>query len=85
MAPRTRLAYVLAGNMSYFADRRGVDLLGKMDEFVARTAPTRIKPIRFRPGHNKWDYAHSIGELRPQVIASPWFPTRPRAAAPAGC
>jgi arabinofuranosyltransferase len=74
-APGTRVAYVLAGNMSYFADRRGVDLLGKMDPVVARTGPTGIEPIRFRPGHNKWDYGHSIGELRPQVITSLWFPT----------
>jgi hypothetical protein len=73
--PGTRVAYVLAGNMAYFADRRGIDLLGKMDPVVAHRPPTRIEPIRFRPGHNKWDYAHSIGELRPQVVTSLWVPT----------
>jgi hypothetical protein len=75
-APGTSVAYVLAGNTAYFAGRRGVDLLGKMDPVVAREEPTAIEPIRFRPGHNKWDYAHSIGELRPAVVTSLFFPTR---------
>jgi hypothetical protein len=74
-APGTRVAYVVAGNMSYFAGRRGVDLLGKMDTVVAHEKATAIEPIRFRPGHNKWDYDHSLGGLRPQVITSLWVPT----------
>jgi hypothetical protein len=73
--PGTRVAYVVAGNMAYFADRRGVDLLGKMDPVVAHEKPTTIEPIRFRPGHNKWDYGHSLDVLRPQVVTSLWVPT----------
>jgi hypothetical protein len=52
-----------------------VDLLGKADAVVARRPPTRIVPARYRPGHNKWDYAYSLGRLRPPVIASLWMPT----------
>jgi hypothetical protein len=26
----------------------------------------------FRPGHNKWDYQHSIVELRPDIVAQIW-------------
>ena len=26
----------------------------------------------FEPGHDKWDYAYSIGELRPDVVAQLW-------------
>jgi hypothetical protein len=28
--------------------------------------------LDFRPGHNKWDYAHSIGELKPDIIPEVW-------------
>jgi hypothetical protein len=59
-----------AGNIAYFDHRPAVDLLGKMDPVIAREAP---KPIEFRPGHDKWDYAYSIGHLRPAVITQLWF------------
>ena len=71
-APGTRVAVTLAGNISYFSDRPIIDLLGKMDPAVAHTPP---KPVAFRPGHNKWDYGHSIGALRPPIAARLWFPT----------
>jgi hypothetical protein len=75
-APRARVAFVTAGNMPYFSQRPSVDLLGKMDPVVAHRPPTAIYPIRYRPGHNKWDYAYSIGRLRPQVVVSLWWQTR---------
>ena len=26
----------------------------------------------FLPGHNKWDYEYSIGELQPDIVAEEW-------------
>lgn len=71
-ADRTRVAMVAAGNTAYFARRPGVDLLGKMDPEIAR-GPNRS--TRFQPGHSKWNYEHSLGRLRPDVVAELWFPT----------
>jgi hypothetical protein len=50
-----------------------VDLLGKSDRVIARTA--RREGVGFYPGHDKWDYAYSIGSLGPDVVAQLWFPT----------
>jgi hypothetical protein len=72
-APGTAVAMAAAGNMAYFGGRPAIDLLGKMDPVVAHRAPTSIVPIRYRPGHNKWDYDHSIRQLRPPVVASLWW------------
>ena len=71
-APEATVALVGAGNLSYFLDRYSIDLLGKSDARIARE-PVRISTdpadfLDFRPGHNKWDYAYSIGELKPDVI-----------------
>ena len=41
-----------------------LDLLGKNDTFIATSTPHGD----FFPGHNKWDYNYSIGELQPDVI-----------------
>ncbi len=70
--PDATVALVGAGNLSYFLDRYSIDLLGKSDARIARE-PVRISTdpadfLDFRPGHNKWDYAYSIGELKPDVI-----------------
>lgn len=60
-----RIAVLRAGAPIYYSNRPGVDLLGKMDPIVARAAPR----WPFLPGHNKMDLEHSIGELRPDLIA----------------
>lgn len=65
-AARTTIAVTWAGSIPYYSHRRAIDLLGKSDAHIAHTAP---KPVAFRPGHNKWDYAYSIGRLRPDVVA----------------
>lgn len=70
------IAVVTAGNIPYFSDRTSIDLLGKNDPVIAR-GPARInsslfEPGTFRPGHNKWNYAYSIGELHPDVVAQIW-------------
>lgn len=62
-----------AGSVTYFSHLSSVDLLGKMDPVIATGPPVAWFP--FIPGHNKWDYAHSIGELRPDAITGLWQAT----------
>jgi len=78
------IAVVTAGNIPYFSERTSIDLLGKNDATVAR-GPVHInsslfEPGSYRPGHNKWDYAYSIGELQPDVVAQLWDNTEEQAA-----
>jgi hypothetical protein len=72
-SPQASIAVTAAGATPYFSHRRSIDLLGRADEVVARTAS---RSASFWPGHNKWSYQHSIGELRPDVIAGVWGLTR---------
>ena len=70
------IAVVWAGSLPYFSHRPAIDLLGRNDARIAR-GPVRISPdirqrIGFYPGHMKWDYAYSIGELRPDVVSQLW-------------
>jgi hypothetical protein len=83
-APDATIAVVTAGNIPYFAERTSIDLLGKNDPVIAK-GPARInsslfEPGDYRPGHNKWDYAYSIGVLQPDVIAQIWENTDEEAA-----
>lgn len=78
------IAVVTAGNIPYFSERTAVDLLGKNDPVIAR-GPAHInsslfEPGTWRPGHNKWNYAYSIGELQPDVVAQIWENTDEEAA-----
>lgn len=82
--PEAVIAVITAGNLPYFSERTSIDLLGKMDPVIARL-PARIdaslfRPGNYRPGHNKWDYAYSIGELQPDVVAQIWDGTSEEAA-----
>jgi arabinofuranosyltransferase len=70
-SPTASLGVVWAGAIPYFSQRRAVDFLGKSDVHVAHLPP---KPP-FVPGHNKWDYAYSVGVLRPDVIVQTWRAT----------
>jgi len=79
---QARIAVVTAGNIIYFAERAGIDMLGKSDKVVARSLPhesggsfDNVEEI-FRPGHNKWDYQHSIVELQPDIVAQIWGSSR---------
>jgi hypothetical protein len=67
--PDAEIATFAAGNIVYFSERPGVDLLGKADPVVARRDPAPGQP--FRPGHNKMDFEHSLGKLRPAVVVQP--------------
>jgi len=77
-APDARIAVVTAGNIIYFAEREGIDMLGKSDKVIARSQPHPNDGVLndvvdlFRPGHNKWDYQHSIVDLAPDVVAQIW-------------
>jgi hypothetical protein len=78
--PTATVAVVWAGAEPYFMGRQTIDLLGKNDRVIARR-PMRLPPDTvssltaytfFLPGHLKWDYAYSIGQLRPDVVAELW-------------
>ncbi|MBL8050108.1 MAG: hypothetical protein JNM46_02715, partial [Anaerolineales bacterium] len=49
-----------------------IDILGKADPVVAHgpvKIPMGIPDIpNMQPGHMKWNYAYSIGELQPDVV-----------------
>jgi len=60
------LATYYAGVPGYFCPEfRAIDLLGKSDRHVAGTV-AHPGP----PGHNKWDYDHSIGAARADYLLS---------------
>ena len=72
------LGLVWAGIIPYFSYRPGIDLLGKSDRKIAHEQP-HMRPNyswwrEFWPGHNKWDYAYSIGEQDPDVMMQIWRP-----------
>jgi len=69
--PDASIGVVWAGAIPYFAERRSIDFLGKSDAHVARLPPRRP----FVPGHDKWDYAYSVGEQHPDVIVQTWRAT----------
>jgi len=70
------LGVTLAGVMPYFAERPGIDMLGKCDSFIAHQdskLPTGIWDfMQFVPGHTKWDMDHTFGEKKPDVITHAW-------------
>ncbi len=75
--PGASVAVIGAGTIPYLLpDRYAIDLLGKADPVIAHgpvKAPMSIADIpNMRPGHMKWDYARSLGELQPDVIVSLW-------------
>jgi hypothetical protein len=72
-SPGTAVASAAVGNLAYFSHRRVVDLLGKVDPVIARGKNQTVG--LFKPGHSKWNYAYSIGQLRPAVVAELFRPT----------
>ncbi|MGQ9680962.1 MAG: hypothetical protein ACUVX9_00335 [Anaerolineae bacterium] len=71
-----RVGIVWAGAIPYFSERPCVDLLGKNDRVIAhlpmRLSQNESRSTDFYPGHLKWDYAYSLGELRPDVVVQLW-------------
>jgi len=83
--PGTSVAVVGAGTIPYLLpDHYAIDILGKTDTVIAH-GPVRASmgipdvPM-MRPGHMKWNYAYTIGELKPDVIVSLWEGTNEEAA-----
>jgi hypothetical protein len=75
--PNARIAIDYAGTAPYFLRRPMIDLLGKSDRQVAREQAHRgvlgLPAYReFYPGHLKWNYAYSIGQLKPDVVCAIW-------------
>lgn len=69
--PQASVAMVAAGNICYFVQRPCVDLLGKSDAVVARRniqVALDSDWQTLQPGHVKFDYAYSVGQLQPDVI-----------------
>jgi hypothetical protein len=73
--PAAEVAVVRAGIIPYLCERPTIDLLGKNDRVIA-AEPMRVdsahKYTSFYPGHLKWNYTHSIGELKPDIVAELW-------------
>jgi hypothetical protein len=71
------IAVVWAGAIPYFAERETIDLLGKNDAKIAREKmrfdPSLLsRSFGFWPGHLKWDYDYSIGQLQPDLVLQVW-------------
>lgn len=73
-----KIAVFWAGNIAYYSERDMVDLLGKSDSFIAmgpavrEETKSRYNFNDFFPGHNKWNFEYSIGELKPDIIVRSW-------------
>jgi arabinofuranosyltransferase len=78
--PNASVGVVAAGTIPYFSERFAIDLLGKSDVRIAHMQAQGGRGLRsivdFRPGHMKWDYDYSIGELKPDVIVQLWGDTK---------
>ena len=76
--PHAKIAVVRAGTIPDFSNRYDVDELGKIDAHIAHEpmkVPSGLQRfIGFEPGHMKYDYDYSVGQLRPDVIAQLWAP-----------
>ena len=83
--PGASIAVVGAGTIPYLLpDRYAIDILGKADTVIAREkvrTPMSFEDIPdMRPGHMKWDYKRTFGQLKPDVIVSLWEGTDKEAA-----
>jgi hypothetical protein len=69
-SPEAVIAVHAAGQIPYYSERATIDLLGLNDPIVAKG----VGHGEFYPGHNKWDYDYSIGQLQPDVVADNFLP-----------
>jgi hypothetical protein len=68
--PDATVAVTFAGIIPYYSGRVGVDILGKND---VRIAHQPMHPTgAYYPGHMKYDYAYTYGEIKPDVVAQLW-------------
>jgi hypothetical protein len=71
--PDASVGLFWAGAIPYFAERRGVDFLGKSDPYIAHLPPDMSGTMSFNgmksaPGHNKYDLNYSIREIQPTYV-----------------
>ncbi len=62
-----------AGAIPYFAERKGIDFLGKSDRYIAHLPPdlsgnVSMFGMKSPPGHNKYDLNYSIKQLQPTYV-----------------
>jgi hypothetical protein len=69
-SPEAIIAVHAAGQIPYYSERTTIDLLGLNDPVIAKG----LGHGEFYPGHNKWDYDYSIGQLQPNLIADNFAP-----------
>ena len=81
LEPGATVGVVWGGTIPYYSGFRAVDFLGKSDAHIAALPPDLSPPPRrkrarqwrlYNPGHNKFDLAYSIGELRPTYVQKPY-------------
>ncbi len=71
--PDATITVAAAGVVPYFTHREFIDLLGKNDPVIGRMDADQEFVPEFLPGHMKWDYDYSIGELDPDVVFELWL------------
>ncbi len=74
--PSATVAVVGAGAIPFYAERRGIDMLGKCDPYIARLKPDLTGGVSWYgmitiPGHNKYDLRRSIIERMPTCVETP--------------
>lgn len=71
--PSATIAVLYAGAVPYFTGMHAIDMLGKVDPYIANL-PQQIVPalrafgMSTLPGHNKFDLAHSIEATQPDYV-----------------
>ena len=74
--PEAKIAVTWAGAIPYFSGLYTVDILGKTDRTIAREKMRTVDGIErftfFLPGHMKYDYAYSVGVLKPDAVLQFW-------------
>ncbi len=77
LKPGGSYAVVWAGIIPYFAGGNAIDLLGKNDRTIAHLPmhdnfSASSPDFEFYPGHMKYSYDYSVGQLRPDAIVQFW-------------
>lgn len=70
---KATLAVISAGVIPYYTHRTTIDMLGKMDPYIAHLPPDLNGPFPIRgmtsiSGHNKYDLNYSLKQLQPDII-----------------
>lgn len=80
LTAKAKVATTLSGILPYYIDSHCIDMLGKCDNVIAKEQMHNLEKIApeekswrwFYPGHMKWDYKRSVGELAPDVVVELW-------------